>query len=186
MHILMGMKTPFLIGSTIITGLLLAGCVPQNPPPAGSSSTSSSAASAVGIAMSQPEHILAMASEITWKDAPAILPAGAKIAVLEGDPSKSGPFTLRLQFPADYRIAPHRHPADEHVTVIEGDLSLGMGETFEEAKLKDLGQGGFAMMRTGTPHFAWSKDGATVQLHGIGPWGLTYVNPADDPSKMVK
>src|SRR3989344_3979075 len=93
---------------------------------------------------------------------------------------------FRLEFPANYRVAPHWHPADEHVTVIAGTFALGMGETFDETKLEELGVGGFAMMRTGTRHFAWSKDGAVVQLHGIGPWGLTYVNPADDPRNAAK
>ena len=136
--------------------------------------------------MAGPDHILVMAKDVDWKDVPAVLPAGAKIAVLEGDPSKPGPFTLRLQFPADYKIAPHFHPADEHVTVISGTFARGMGDTFDSAKLEELGAGGFAMMKTGASHFAWSKDGGVIQLHGIGPWSLTYVNPADDPRNATK
>ena len=136
--------------------------------------------------MSEQEHILKTEGDIVWSDAPAVLPAGAKVVALEGDPAKAGPFTIRLKLPANYRVAPHWHPADEHVTVIAGTFALGMGETFDETKLEELGVGGFAMMRTGTRHFAWSKDGAVVQLHGIGPWGLTYVNPADDPRNAAK
>lgn len=133
-----------------------------------------------------PDHILVMAKDVAWTNAPPVLPAGAKIAVLEGDPAKPGPFALRLQFPANYRISPHTHPADEHVTVISGTFARGMGSAFDETKLEELGPGGFAMMKAGAQHFAWSKDGAVVQLHGIGPWGLTYVNPADDPRSATK
>lgn len=129
----------------------------------------------------QPEHILVKAADVRWVDAPPVLPAGAKVAVLEGDSSKPGPFTMRIKVPPKYRIAPHEHPADEHVTVISGALAIGMGETFTEGALNTLPVGSFAMMRAGTRHFAWSEDGAVIQLHGIGPWGLTYVNPQDDP-----
>jgi quercetin dioxygenase-like cupin family protein len=132
-------------------------------------------------AMMQADHVLITPNQVVWADAPASLPAGAKIAVLEGDPSKPGPFTLRVSFPANYRIAPHWHPAVEHVTVISGTFSLGMGETFDESKLEELPVGGFAVMQTGTRHFAWSRNGGVVQLHGIGPWALNYVNPEDDP-----
>lgn len=129
----------------------------------------------------EQDHILVKAADISWVDAPPVLPVGAKISVLEGDPSKPGPFTMRIQVPANYRVPPHEHPADEHVTVISGDFAIGMGETFTESALSELPVGSFAMMKTGVRHFARSKGGATIQLHGIGPWGLTYVNPADDP-----
>lgn len=175
------MPRSLLISSTLVASLLLASCIqtPSGTMPPKENSTSSSPANAM--MTEQPDHILLRATEVTWQDAPPVLPAGAKIAVLEGDPSKPGPFTLRLQFPANYRVAPHSHPAHEHVTILSGTFALGMGETFDESALTEIGVGGFAMMRTGTKHFAFSRDGATIQLHGIGPWGLTYVNPADDP-----
>lgn len=163
------------LGSAVAAMVILTGCKPQQASNMMQEQK-----------MAGPDHILVMAKDVDWKDAPAVLPAGAKIAVLEGDPSKPGPFTLRLQFPADYRIAPHVHPADEHVTVISGTFARGMGDTFDSAKLEELGAGGFAMMKTGSSHFAWSKDGGVVQLHGIGPWGLTYVNPADDPRNATE
>lgn len=134
----------------------------------------------------QPDHILVTATDIRWMDAPPALPAGAKVAVLEGDPSKPGPFTMRIMVPVNYRIAPHEHPADEHVTVMSGDFAMGLGETFDESALNTLTTGGFAMMKIGTRHFAWSQSGAVIQLHGVGPWGLTYVNPADDPRNATK
>ena len=165
--------------SLLLAGLLLASCAPQNPPASGNPASTGTASSQA--AMMQPEHIFMKGADVVWKDAPAILPAGAKIAVLEGDPAKPGEFTLRLQFPANYKIAPHFHPANEHVTVLSGIFSIGKGDTFDESALNELPTGGFAMMRAGMHHFAWTKDGAVIQLHGVGPWGLIYVNPADDP-----
>jgi quercetin dioxygenase-like cupin family protein len=174
---------PLLLSGTIVAGFLLAGCAPQSASLIDESAASAERAGspAMEATMSQPEHILLPSADMQWQDAPPVLPAGAEVTALEGDPSKPGPFTLRLRFPADYRIPPHFHPADEHVTVISGTFALGMGDAFDEAKLTELGPGGFAMMRTGTRHFALSRDGAVIQLHGTGPWGLTYVNPADDP-----
>lgn len=172
------MRTTHLPFQALALAVLLASCAPQTSPQAIDSSDSSAAALSEAM---QPEHILVTPADVEWADAPASLPAGAKVASLEGDPSKPGPFTLRLQFPANYRIAPHWHPADEHVTVLSGDFALGMGDTFDESALTTLPTGGFAMMRKETRHFAQSKSGAIVQLHGVGPWGLTYVNPQDDP-----
>jgi quercetin dioxygenase-like cupin family protein len=120
-------------------------------------------------------------SELTWTAAPTALPAGAEIAVLEGNPSNPGPFTMRVRFPAGYTIAPHSHPADEHVTVISGVFQLAMGDTFDATKIEKLQAGSFAVMPAGMNHFARTEEVTVVQLNGIGPWGLDYVNPADDP-----
>ena len=131
-------------------------------------------------------HIMTTEAELVWKDGPPSLPAGAKLAVLEGNPSAPGPFTMRIKVPAGYKIPPHWHPADEHVTVIAGTFSMGVGEKFDEKAVKDLPTGGFAVMATGTRHFAMSREGGIVQVHGVGPWGITYVNPADDPRPAAK
>jgi hypothetical protein len=128
-------------------------------------------------------HVMVTPSTVAWGPGPASVPVGAQAAVLEGDPAKPGPFTLRLKMPDGYKIAPHYHPADEHVTVIQGTFVLGMGEKFEQSAGRDLTVGSFAVMPTGTRHFAWTKGETIIQLHGIGPWGLTYANPADDPRK---
>jgi quercetin dioxygenase-like cupin family protein len=142
-------------------------------------------ASAAGQA--NPQHaqdakaIVVLPDAVQWGPAPASLPAGAKVAVLEGDPSKPGAFTMRLSLPDGYRIAPHFHPADEHVTVLSGSFQVGMGETFDAAKLTTLPAGTFGMIPAGMRHFAQAKGATTLQLHGIGPWKLTYVNPADQP-----
>ena len=129
----------------------------------------------------KPDHIMVKPADITWKDGPASLPKGAKSAVVEGDPTKAGAFTLRIKLPANYKIPPHWHPAIEHVTVLSGSFHMGLGETFDESKASKLPVGGFAVMAIGTRHFAFTKDEATIQLHGVGPWGINYVNSGDDP-----
>ena len=128
-------------------------------------------------------HALFTPADLKWAVGPASLPAGAQAAVLEGDPAKAGPFTLRLKIPADYKIPAHSHPADEHVTVISGTFHMGMGDKLDAANGKALPAGSFALMPAKTNHFAWASEETIVQLHGIGPWGINYVNPDDDPRK---
>jgi quercetin dioxygenase-like cupin family protein len=129
------------------------------------------------------KHVLVTPAKVTWAAGPPSLPAGAQAAVLEGDPAKPGAFTMRVKLPDGYKIAPHYHPADEHVTVLQGTFVVGMGEKFDTAAGHEMTVGSFVMMPTGTRHFAWTKGETIIQLHGVGPWGLTYVNPADDPRK---
>lgn len=121
-----------------------------------------------------------------WMPAPALLPPGAQIAVVDGDPGKPGIFTMRLRMPAGYTIPPHFHPTDEHVTVLEGTFKVGMGDTYDASKLTALPAGTFGMLPTGMHHYAHTDDGATIQLHGVGPWSLKYVNPKDDPRGKSK
>jgi quercetin dioxygenase-like cupin family protein len=134
----------------------------------------------------KPHAIVATPDAIKWAPAPPSLPAGAKLAVLEGDPAKAGAFTMRLSMPAGYRIPPHFHPVTEHVTVIEGTFYVGMGDTFDASRATALPVGTFAALDPGVRHFAFTKGTTTIQLHGVGPWSLTYVNPADDPRTKTK
>ena len=122
-------------------------------------------------------------NDLKWGPAPAVFPKGAQMAVLSGDPAKAGLFTIRLKMPANYKIAAHHHPTDELVTVISGRLSLGMGDKLDAAKGASLAPGGFALAPAGMNHYAWSTEGAIVQVSAEGPFALVYVNPADDPSK---
>src|SRR5437667_3790615 len=122
------------------------------------------------------------ASDLQWTDVPA-LPPGAKIAVIEGPLSGEVPFTFRIKLPADFKIPAHSHPAIEHVTVISGTLNMGMGDKLDAAKTTPLSAGSVAIMPAKTNHFGWAKEETIVQVHGMGPWGVTYVNPADDPMK---
>ena len=111
-----------------------------------------------------------------WMPAPDILPLGTKIALLEGDPAKEGPFTMRIKLPANYMIAPHTHPGIEHVTVISGTFNLGVGEKFDSTNGNVLPAGSFIVIQPGFAHYGWGTDETVLQLHGIGPWGLVFVN----------
>lgn len=122
-------------------------------------------------------------SEMKWADLPS-LPPGAKIAVLEGPMNEASPFTARLKLPANYRIPAHWHPATERITVLSGTFYMGMGEVLDTVKGVAVPTGGFAVMQPRTPHFAYTTSEAVeLQLHSTGPWGVTYVNAADDPRK---
>jgi quercetin dioxygenase-like cupin family protein len=123
---------------------------------------------------------------IEWKAGPAALPPGAKLAVLEGDPTKEGPFVVRFQFPDGYHIPPHTHPKTERVTVISGNLYLATGETLDRNSAKKLPAGSFGYWPAGMKHAGWSEGETVIQLHGIGPWQINYVNPADDPRNAKK
>jgi quercetin dioxygenase-like cupin family protein len=129
-------------------------------------------------------HVVMASSDVKWGPAPPALPAGAQLAVMEGDPSKSGgTFTIRVKAPDGYKIAPHWHPVAENVTVLEGTFFVGMGDKFDQSAGRELKAGSFASMPKGMRHFAWTKGETIIQVHGVGPFELTYVNPADDPRK---
>ena len=129
------------------------------------------------------DHKVWAPAELKWGSAPDILPAGAQLAVLEGDPTKTGEFTMRLKMPNGYKIAPHFHPRMEHVTLISGSFHVGVGDKFDESKMAGVPVGAFIWIKPGTHHFAMAKGETVIQLHGNGPWVLTYVNPQDDPRK---
>jgi len=116
---------------------------------------------------------------ITWGPAPAFLPPGAQIAVLEGDPTAAGTFTIRLKLPNGYKIPPHTHPTVENVTVLSGTFRAGMGTAFDDAKLTDLGRDAFVSIPAEHAHYAMARGETVVQVHGLSPFVLTYVNPAD-------
>jgi quercetin dioxygenase-like cupin family protein len=131
-------------------------------------------------------HLLPSASAVQWGAPPPVFPAGMKFAVIEGDPASKGLVTVRLKMPAGYKIPPHWHPTDEHVTVLAGSLGIGMGDTLDTEQGQLLKVGGYAVAPANMHHYAWTPSGATVQVHMNGPFALTYVNPADDPSKSAK
>ena len=132
------------------------------------------------------EHVMYAAADLKWGDAPPALPVGAKIAVLEGDPGKPGPFTIRLKTPAGYKIPAHTHPTAEGITVISGSFNMGTGPKLDEAAGHEMSVGAFALMPAGTQHFAWSKTECIIQVHSTGPFEINYVNPADDPRGAKK
>src|SRR5215469_11128819 len=124
-------------------------------------------------------------NDLNWGPAPAVLPAGAQLAVLEGNPMQAGPYTMRLKMPAGYKIPPHHHHAREHVTVISGEFLVGMGDKFEEAKMNSFSPGAFAYLEPTVHHYAMAKGDTVIQLNGQGPWQIIYVNPADNPQKSA-
>jgi len=128
------------------------------------------------------DHLMVAPADLKWADVPS-LPTGAKIAVIEGPMNEAKPFTMRLRLPADYQIPAHFHGAIEHVTVISGTFNMGTGDKLDTKATRALGAGGVAIMPPGTRHFAWTKEETVVQVHGVGPWTVTYVNPEDDPRK---
>jgi hypothetical protein len=129
-----------------------------------------------------PGHTMVAPGDLKWVDVPS-LPAGAKLAVIEGPLNEAVPFTMRLKFPASYQIPAHWHPAIEHVTVISGTFNMGAGDKLDRSMTKALAAGSVAIMQPKTNHFAWTDQETIVQVHGVGPWAITYVNPADDPRK---
>lgn len=137
----------------------------------------------VATAQTLPGHSMVSAIDLKWVDLPS-LPPGAKIAILEGPMNEALPFTARLRFPAQYRIPAHWHPAIERVSVLSGTFYMGLGEVLDISKGMAVPTGGFAVMQIKTPHFAYTtNEPVEIQLHGMGPWGITYLNPADDPRK---
>jgi len=123
------------------------------------------------------------AKDLKWGPAPSVFPKGAQVAVISGDPFKDGPYVLRFKIPKGYKIPAHNHPTTENVTVLSGVFHIGMGDKLDEKKGIELTAGGFGEAPAKMNHYAWSTRDTILQIHGQGPFAITYVNPADDPSK---
>lgn len=142
---------------------------------------------AVSLASSQMEgskHVLQSPDEATWSAAPPVLPPGAQIAVLSGNPMQSGAYSIRLKFPANYSIPAHSHPTDENIVVVSGALNFGMGDKLakDAPGNKSLSPGGYGLMPANMNHYAFTgSEETTIVLYGQGPVEFKYVNPADDP-----
>lgn len=128
-----------------------------------------------------PAHVMENLSTAKWGPAPPMLPPGAQIAVLAGDPTKAAPYTVRLKFPANYDIPAHSHPEDENVSVVSGELFMGMGAKLDRRAGLGLRVGGFALMPAHANHFAFTRSETTIVLYGQGPVDFKYVDAADDP-----
>lgn len=129
------------------------------------------------------DPISVRSAEVEWAPGPPSLPEGAELAVLEGDLSKQEPYVFRLRLPDGYQVAPHAHPVREHITVLQGTLMMGMGKEVEREQARPLDAGSLFVLPAGDHHYVWAEGETVVQLHGIGPWGITYVDPADDPRR---
>jgi len=131
-------------------------------------------------------HTFVKPMNIKWGDPPPVFAKGAHFTVISGDPGKEGLFVVRLKMPAGYKIKPHWHPTDEHVTVLSGTFALGMGDKFDPKTMTKFPAGGYALLPANMHHYDMATTAVTVQVHGMGPFALTYVNPDDDPSKAAK
>jgi quercetin dioxygenase-like cupin family protein len=129
-------------------------------------------------------HTVVPADQVKWGPAPASLPPGAQAAALLGGPAKEGPFVIRLKFPAGFVIPPHRHSKDEFVTVISGGFAVTAGDKVDRS-IKPLPAASFVHLPAGMPHFAWTEVETVVQINGVGPFDVVYLDPADDPRKKT-
>jgi hypothetical protein len=157
----------------------------SNSMQSGSNSMQSGSNSMQSGSNSMQMHVMARPSDMNWGPAPNALPPGAKLAVLSGDPNGNGEYTVRVQMPAGYLVRPHFHPTDENLTLISGSFSVGMGDKVDKSTGRALEQGGFANMPAQMHHYAWSDNGAILQIHGMGPFAITYINPSDDPRQAA-
>ena len=172
--------------ASLVTAAVLSACAPAtaSSPPAAAPVAAAQSPQPVAAAAVSPLALTpasSVAQPLSWTKAPPAYPAGAEIVVIEGDTSKPGPFTLRLRFPDGYAIAPHSHPFDEHVTVIEGTFMIGMGVVAKRDSAQVMPAGSFVLIPSRTEHYLFMKGVTVVQAHGIGPAALIYVNPSDDP-----
>jgi Domain of unknown function (DUF4437) len=119
--------------------------------------------------------------DLTWMPAPDAFPKGAQFAVLSGDPSKDGLYAVRLKMPKGYKVPAHNHPTAEYVTVLSGSFHIGMGDKLDLKKGATLASGGYGEAPAKMNHYAWTTSETVIQVHGQGPFAITYVNPADDP-----
>ncbi len=159
------MSSPTRIAASLITGVFVASSAALADP-------------------AMDGHISLVPADIKWVDAPSIGP-GAKLAVLEGDLKQAAPFTMRIRLPPNFKVPAHTHPVFERVTVLSGTFHLGIGKEFDRAKATAYPAGGVTFMPPGMPMYAYTEnEESVIQLHGTGPWGITYLNPAEDPRKQ--
>jgi len=137
-----------------------------------------------GSALAQDSVTMVNPDALAWKDNPNI-PKGGQVAVLVGDPTKAGSVVVqRVKLPANYKVPPHTHPYAETVTVISGSVGLGMGEKFDATKGEMAKAGALFANPAKHAHYVWTgSEGAIIQVQFIGPGGIDYINPADDPRK---
>jgi quercetin dioxygenase-like cupin family protein len=127
------------------------------------------------------------AASVVYQPGPANLPKGTQISMVAGDPAKPGPFVLRIKFPAKTVIAPHTHAQAETLTILSGSIYHQHGKTIDTAAGQPLRAGGFVYLPQDMPHALWTTDEAVeLQVNGTGPFGLNYINPADDPSRSAR
>ena len=133
-----------------------------------------------------PAKAKAAPAELKWADVPPMLPPGAQMAVVSGDPTKAGKFVIQLKMPTNYAVPAHWHPTDEKVTLVSGKLSYGMSDRLDKAAAQPLAEGASVTMKAKMHHWVLTGDGATVQVEAMGPFQITYVDPSTDPRGAAK
>jgi quercetin dioxygenase-like cupin family protein len=112
----------------------------------------------------------------------AAYPPTVRLAILVGDPTKPGLYTIRVRVPGGIKMMPHRHPEDRIYTVLTGVFYVGLGEQFDASKLSAYAPGSIVILPGGQPHFHWAKSGEYMtQITAIGPLGFNYIDPNNDP-----
>lgn len=132
-------------------------------------------------ASAQTEHRVIAADALQWGPTPPSLPKGSQVAVMAGDPGKSGLFVMFIKMPDGYAVPAHWHSQDELLTVLSGQLNAGAGDQLDRLLSQPVGPGGFVSMPAKMHHYAWASGETVIQLTGIGPFDITYVDPKDDP-----
>src|SRR5689334_19265559 len=163
-------QTLFLIGAIAVAACSKAAASDATPK-----------SSSVPTAPVPTAHTSRVDQDLQWSPAPG-LPAGAEIAVLQGDPGSTLPFTIRLRFPNNYKIPPHTHPTIENVTVLSGTFLAGDGPKFDQSQMQALGRDGFLSIPATHAHYAMARGLTVIQLHAVGPFAINYINPADAPA----
>ena len=130
-----------------------------------------------------PSHTVVRPDSVKWGPPPPSLPPGCEVAILVGDPRKPGPYVLRAKLPDGYVIPPHWHPSDENLTVVQGAFLVGSGDKLDPSATEPMPAGSFCHLSAGMRHFGVAKGETVIQTHGIGPFEVNYVHPADDPRK---
>jgi len=138
---------------------------------------------AVATQAGDAHHTVVPGDSVKWGPAPPSLPPGAQAAMLLGSPAKEGPFVLRLKFPPGFVIPPHRHSKDEFVVLLSGSLTIQSGEKVDPTSLKGMSPGSFIHLPAGMSHYLWAETESVVQVNGVGPFDVTYIDPKDDPRK---
>jgi ChrR-like protein with cupin domain len=128
------------------------------------------------------QGVLVNAGDLKWGDAPPVLPKGAKVAVLNGDPFKPGQYTLRLSLPANYSLPPHWHTATENLTIVSGTFYIGMGDKAVAKDVHELKSGGYHYLPAKQHHYAFTKSATVVQVSGEGPFDINYIDSKDNPA----
>jgi hypothetical protein len=139
---------------------------------------------AIAPALAQSAHIVIPVDKVQWMPAPPVLPPGAQLAVLEGNPAEKGALTLRLKLPANYEIPAHWHSMTERLTVLSGSFHVGMGDKLDRRTSQMLAPGGYVTLPAKMHHFAWTSAPTIVQLNLEGPFDIFYINPADNPQQQ--